>query len=120
MPIAVQAAQRLKELPQVPILAEFATSDLEKAYVGVISSAAELGRSIAAPPGVPMDRVAALRKAFSAMITDREFRGDVEKLRLNLEPLEGQTLDQLLKRSITFTPEMRDKLRNFQKQLLQK
>jgi tripartite-type tricarboxylate transporter receptor subunit TctC len=67
---------------QVPLLTEFARNDDERAMLKLISSRSAIGRPIAAPPGVPADRIAALRKAFVDTMNDPEFQADVKKRRL--------------------------------------
>ena len=47
----------------------------------------EAGRPFAAPPGVPADRLAALRRAFDATLKDAGFRADADKAQLEIEPL---------------------------------
>jgi len=56
----------------------------------------EAGRPFAAPPGVPADRLAALRNAFTATLDDLEFRGEAEKAQLEIEPLTGAEIEKLL------------------------
>src|SRR5262249_5574610 len=59
----------------------------------------EAGRPFAAPPGVPADRLAALRRAFDATITDGEFRADADKAQLEVEPLTAAEIDTRLARA---------------------
>ena len=44
---------------------------------------------MAAPPGVPADRLAALRRAFDATMKDPAFIAEAEKLQLEIEPMTG-------------------------------
>ncbi len=66
----------------VPLLTSFARNDDERAMLKLISSRSAIGRPIAAPPGVPPARVAALRQAFVDTMNDPEFKADVKKRRL--------------------------------------
>jgi tripartite-type tricarboxylate transporter receptor subunit TctC len=45
---------------------------------------------------VPTDRLAALRSAFEATLDDPEFRADAEKAQLEIEPLTGAEIEELL------------------------
>jgi tripartite-type tricarboxylate transporter receptor subunit TctC len=56
----------------------------------------EAGRPFAAPPGVPPERVAVLRRAFDATLEDAEFRADAAKAQLEIEPLTAAEIDALL------------------------
>ena len=49
-----------------------------------------------APPGVPADRAAALRKAFDATIKDPEFLAEAKLRGQEVNPVTGETLDKLL------------------------
>jgi tripartite-type tricarboxylate transporter receptor subunit TctC len=53
-----------------------------------------LGRPLAAPPGTPNERVAALRAAFDATIQDPDFLRDVAASRTELGPIGGETLER--------------------------
>ena len=52
----------------------------------------EITRPIAAPPGVPADRVAALRKAFDAAVRDPALIEDARRAGLDLEPVSAPEL----------------------------
>ena len=52
------------ELQDVPLITEFATNDKQRQMLKLILSRQEMARPYAAPPGIPEDRKAALRKAF--------------------------------------------------------
>jgi tripartite-type tricarboxylate transporter receptor subunit TctC len=66
----VLALERSPELPDVPAIMEFATSERQKQIFKFVLNAQTLGRPFAAPPGIPADRAAALRNAFDATMTD--------------------------------------------------
>jgi tripartite-type tricarboxylate transporter receptor subunit TctC len=55
-----------------------------------------MGRPFAAPPGIPEDRKAALRKAFDATMTDPEFLAEAKKLRLDVNPVSGVAIEKLI------------------------
>jgi hypothetical protein len=65
--------QRDPELPNVPLLAEYARSPTEAEALKLIFSSGEAGRPYAAPQGIPADRLDALRRAFDATMKDPEF-----------------------------------------------
>ncbi len=54
-----------------------------------------------APPGVPAERIAALRQAFDRMVADPAFIADVQVRRLDLVPSTGQEVDALIKRTLS-------------------
>jgi tripartite-type tricarboxylate transporter receptor subunit TctC len=55
---------------------------------------------------VPADRVAELRKAFDAMMTDPAFVADVEKQHLDLNPLSGDALAKLVSKATDLDPNL--------------
>ena len=91
------ALKRSPLLPNVPTLAELAASDEGKTILGAIASTAEIGRSIISGPGVPAERLAALRQAFARMVKDPDFVASCEKRHLMLDPASGQDMDAIVK-----------------------
>jgi tripartite-type tricarboxylate transporter receptor subunit TctC len=48
------------------------------------------------PPGTPAERVAALRAAFDATMADPDFRATAEKTKLEIDPVPGATLQEIV------------------------
>ncbi len=113
VPIFAQAGRRLKDFPHVPTLLELSNNEVEKAFLGVFSVTADLGRALAAPPGIPSDRLEALRAAFNAMIVDPAFKADVEKLRIQIDAMPGTELGQVVAQAVKMKPDTRAKARAF-------
>jgi tripartite-type tricarboxylate transporter receptor subunit TctC len=120
VPVFAMAGSRLKDYPDVPILQEFGKSEVEKAFLAVFTLTAEIGRSLATPPGVPLDRLAALRTAFDRMVLDAEFRADLAKSRVLLDPKSGTEMQQLVRAAVTMSKETREQARLFYDQLFKK
>jgi hypothetical protein len=57
-----------------------------------------LARPYLAPPGVPDDRVAALRAAFDSTAADPAFVADIQKQRLDLSPMSGVEVERIIKK----------------------
>jgi tripartite-type tricarboxylate transporter receptor subunit TctC len=117
VPIYVQGVRRLKEFPKAPTLGEFGNDDVEKAFLGVFNVTAEIGRSLATPPGVPADRLAALRAAHQAMVADPVFLADIKKLGIVLDLLPGAELQEVIGASMTMSRETQDRARKFYEDL---
>lgn len=90
------APARHSELPDVPTVIEIAKTPEAKQVLAFFISSAQIGRSIAAPPGVPADRVQLLRAAFDAMLKDPEFRAEIEKTGLEFQPAAGEDVQKLI------------------------
>jgi tripartite-type tricarboxylate transporter receptor subunit TctC len=86
----------LPDLPDVPSALDLVTDPEKKDVLTLILIRQEAGRPFAAPPGVPAERIAALRRAFEATLVDPEFRADAEKAQLEIEPLTASEIEQFL------------------------
>ena len=80
-----------KELPQVPLLIDLVVDDPRKeAIAKFMSQSVAAARPLAAPPGVPDDRVALLRRAFSATMNDPEFLAAARAQGSDIDPMTGE------------------------------
>lgn len=84
------------ELPDVPMAQDFVTDPRRKQVLELILLRQEFGRPIAAPPGVPAERIEALRNAFVETLADADFRADAEKALMEVDPLSGAEMMQML------------------------
>lgn len=110
--VALQfATEKHPELPNVPTVMELARTDKERSALELILAGQAMGRPFAAPPGVPADRVAALRRAFDATMRDQGFVADAEKQKLELQPVSGEKIQALVERMFTASPEVVDAAR---------
>jgi hypothetical protein len=66
----------------------------------------EWGRPIGGPSGIPADRLAALRTAFDATLKDPKFLDEAKKTKLEIEPLTGQQMEELLAKTYAFPPDV--------------
>ena len=89
-------ATRHPDFPDVPTARELAKNEAARALIELAELPYALSRPFAAPPGVPPDRLAALRRAFEATLGDAEFRADADKAQLEIEPLTSVEIETLL------------------------
>jgi tripartite-type tricarboxylate transporter receptor subunit TctC len=95
--VLVQMAfDRLSELPDVPSALDLVSDAAARQVLELILSRQEMGRPLAAPPGVPADRVAALRTAFYATMRDPEFLAEAQRFRMELDPLSADEIGRIL------------------------
>jgi tripartite-type tricarboxylate transporter receptor subunit TctC len=87
---------KLPELPDVPSALDLVSDPVKKQVLELILIRQEIGRPVAAPPGVPADRLELLRRAFDDTMRDPEFRAEAEKAQLEIEPLRARDIDALL------------------------
>jgi tripartite-type tricarboxylate transporter receptor subunit TctC len=93
-PIWQLALKRHPVLPDVPTVGELGDTPEEQSMLKLIAGTAEIGRSLVAPPGVPAERVAALRSAFQAMVADAQFRAAAKSRNASLDPAPGEALQE--------------------------
>ncbi len=85
------SSKRLPEYPEVPAMTEFG-SPADKTLMEIYASAGTIGRALAFPPGVPADRVQALRAAFVKMLDDADFKAEVTKANVPVTPMSGEDI----------------------------
>jgi tripartite-type tricarboxylate transporter receptor subunit TctC len=87
---------KLPELPDVPSALDLVSDPVKREVLELILIRQEIGRPVAAPPGVPADRLEALRRAFDDTMKDPEFLAEAAKAQLEIEPLTAREIDTLL------------------------
>src|SRR5499427_7811187 len=91
------------DLPDVPLISDFAKSEDERQIIQLIFGRQVMGRPFLAPPGVAPERLAVLRRAFMDTMNDAEFRADADKAKLEITPVPGEKVEALV-RDIYRTP----------------
>jgi len=76
-------------LTGVPLITDFAKTVEQKQVMQLVFGWLVMDRPLAAPPGTPPDRVAALRSAFDDTMRDPAFRADLDKASLSFSPMSG-------------------------------
>jgi tripartite-type tricarboxylate transporter receptor subunit TctC len=80
----------------IPLALELAKGEAERKALELFLSRVALGRPFVAPPGMPPERVAALRSAFMATMKDADFVAETKKQRLAVDPIPGEKLAQVI------------------------
>ena len=99
------------ELPDVPLIMDLAKTDEQRQIFKMIFARQVMGRPYLAPPGIPADRLAALRQAFMDTMTDKEFLADAEKNKFEINPVNGEQIEALVKEVYQTPPEVDEKSR---------
>lgn len=86
------------DLPDVPLVMDYAKTAEDKKVLELIFARQVMGRPYLTPPGIPADRLAALRKAFSATMKDPKFIAAIKKQKLEIGPVSGSEIQDLVKR----------------------
>ena len=81
----------LQDIPLFPLPA----NEADKQAIVLMFARQEYGRPLLAPPGVPPERLAALRKAFASAMKDPDFLKDAARAESEVNPVSGEDLDKL-------------------------
>jgi tripartite-type tricarboxylate transporter receptor subunit TctC len=102
--IVQMGLRKQPKFPDVPLAAEFATDAESRALIEFIAARAQVGRAFVAPPGVPADRVAALRAAFDTTMKDPAFLDVTGKIGFEINPASGTEITKVVSQ-ILATPD---------------
>jgi tripartite-type tricarboxylate transporter receptor subunit TctC len=109
----VQGANRLKDLPNDPGLLDFASDERARKILGLLGGGPDIGRAIVAEPDIPVERAAALRKAFMETLADAEFIADMHRRALNIEPLSGEVVQKIVASSVATPKELVEQAKRY-------
>jgi tripartite-type tricarboxylate transporter receptor subunit TctC len=99
------------DLPGVPFGLDLLDHEADKILLRAASAPLVLGRPFAAPPGVPDDRLAALRTALTATFQDPAFRADCQAQRLDCaDPKSGEEIASLIRAAYATPDDIRKRL----------
>ncbi len=95
--LLIQAAPvRDPELPDVLMASDLVKTEEQKQILEFAVVSQTIARPIAAPPGIPADRKAALRAAFDATVRDPAFLAEAKRLQLDVRPVNGADVDAMI------------------------
>ena len=94
-PLIQLSGEKTPELATLPHYTDFIKTAEDKQLFGLIFGVQALGRVYASPPETPIDRVAALRKAFMDTMKDKDFLADSEKTDIDIIPMEGELVAKM-------------------------
>lgn len=91
------------DLPDVPLLIDLAKDETQRAVYRLLSADSMIARPFLTTPGVPAERVAALRAAFDRTMVDPDFLRDAAKTHSDVNPVSGARVEEIVK-DIVGTP----------------
>jgi len=104
--IAQTGLERNADLPDVPLIQEVVGDAKVGAVLRFLAGGDPIGRALFGAPGVPQDRMAALRAAFDQMVKDPAFVADAKKRHALLSPKPGAKLDKYAEAILKTPPEV--------------
>ena len=103
-----------KDLPaSVPLALDLLSNPQDKSFFRLAVLPGEFGRPFVAPPGVPAERLAALRKAFDETMTDPAFIAEATKAGMIIDPLDGAQIQALLDEAYAAPQPIRDRVAEY-------
>jgi tripartite-type tricarboxylate transporter receptor subunit TctC len=102
-PMVQYALERARDLPDVPTSIELGQNDVQRQIFTLMSGGDTVGRSLAAPPSIPDARVAELRAALKATVSDPAFIAEAKTARYEPDWMSGEQLAAIVDR-LSSTP----------------
>ena len=98
-------------LPDVPLIVDQPVKPQDKPLLEFMGRGATVGRPLATTPGVPAERVAALRAAFAATIKDAEFIAEAARENLEFQPMAGERLQETIFGLLNTPADIRERMK---------
>ncbi|HTI88514.1 MAG TPA: tripartite tricarboxylate transporter substrate-binding protein [Alphaproteobacteria bacterium] len=98
--------EKAPDLPDVPLATDYAKDSQGRQVMELYFSQKLAARPVMAPPGVPADRLKAIREAFLKMAADPKFQADAEKSRLEVNPAGYETVEKVIASITSASPEV--------------
>jgi tripartite-type tricarboxylate transporter receptor subunit TctC len=111
IPLFHVARKPLPELKDVPLLIDLVQGEENKALVSAYVNVIEMARPLLMGPGVPAKRVAEMRRAFDATMTDPAFIAEAAKLQIDLGPVAGEELQSMVNNVMRLDPALIERLK---------
>jgi tripartite-type tricarboxylate transporter receptor subunit TctC len=105
------ALSRHPDMKDVPAAPELAKDDEQRSVINAIMNATEVGMSFFTTPGVPKDRVEALRRAFDETMKDPAFLDDARRVRADISPMDGEHVQALIASVANLPADILEKVR---------
>src|SRR5229473_3816198 len=105
VPIVV-ALERTPAFPDVPAVAEFARDERSRQVLQLFVAPQAMDRPILAPSGVPPARIAALRTAFHAAMSDPGFIAEAKKQHIEIKEVDGDDVAKIIADAYALPPDI--------------
>ena len=112
-PLYAISTQRIAKLPNVPAIVELSNKPADLAVLNTLGAMPAIGLTVIAPPGIPAERVEALRRAFDAVVKDAGFIADMARAELEVEPMDGAALAAFVAKTMDVSAQTAQALRDY-------
>jgi tripartite-type tricarboxylate transporter receptor subunit TctC len=103
--LAQTGLEKNADLPHVPRLIDLTSNPEDRALLEFVGSGSTLGRIYLAPPGIPADRLAALRTAFEKTLSDPAYLAEAKKRNLQVAPKKWSKVMELVRKTLNASPD---------------
>ena len=100
----------LKQFPNAANAEDLLTDPASKQLLRAATAPTAMSKPLAAPPGLPADRLQALRDAYTATLNDPAFQADATQARLTIVPHSGQQVEQVVNDVLSLDPALGKRL----------
>ena len=112
--IVQHALEKHPALQDVPLLIDYAKTDEQRGVLELVFAPQAIARPFLGPPGIPSDRLQALRRGFQATMKDADFLAEAEKQGLDVMPSSAEDMaaqvarlysipDAIIKKAVEFS-----------------
>jgi tripartite-type tricarboxylate transporter receptor subunit TctC len=98
--------ERNPDYPNLPLISDFAKNDEQRQILRLFSVDVVIGRPFLAPPGLPAERAAQLRRAFDEMMKDPAFLKEAAEAALDVEPVDGAKIQKIVEQLVGTPPDI--------------
>jgi tripartite-type tricarboxylate transporter receptor subunit TctC len=106
------STQKEPDLPDVPLAMDFVKTPEQRELMTLFLAQKSAARPVVAPPGIPADRVKAIRAAFDKMIVDADFLKDATQAKLDIDPAPAAAIEKVIEIFAKTSDETGAKLRD--------
>jgi tripartite-type tricarboxylate transporter receptor subunit TctC len=92
------ASKKHPDLAHVPLALDFAKNESDAKVLELIFSRLSMAYPFVAPPGLPPERLQALRHSFEATMKDPEFLEEAKRQHLDIEPVDGEEIAAIIRK----------------------
>ena len=111
--LAQGGTQRLTDLKDVPLLLDYAKDPEAHAIISLFLTPDEVARPVLGGPNLPKERVAALRTAFNATMTDPDFLSEAKKGKIVISAMTGEEAEAKVKAILATPKAILDKAKQY-------
>jgi hypothetical protein len=111
IPLVQAGVEKEPALPDVPLITDLPARAEDKPLLQFMARASTVGRPLATTPGVPAERVAALRAAFEATIKDPDFIAAAAQERMEVRPQSGEQIAEIIAGLLDAPADVRERMK---------